>query len=98
CEALRISEGLVVESVGLKARIESMSPVSATTVVMARNSSSLLVMGRASLRRVRLAPIVAPERVMCKRQTPGARMDGRREIGVKTASGWNQMGAQRVLH
>jgi len=34
---LRISDGLVVESVGLKARIDSMSPVSATTVVMARN-------------------------------------------------------------
>ncbi len=37
-------DGLVVASVGRKARIESMSPVSATTVLMARNFSSLLGM------------------------------------------------------
>src|SRR5260370_30208159 len=45
CGGLRIRDGLVVASVGLKARIESMSPVSATTLVIARSCSSLLVMG-----------------------------------------------------
>src|SRR5208283_1986661 len=37
-----MSEGLVVESVGRNWRIDSMSPVSATTVVIARSWSSLL--------------------------------------------------------
>src|SRR5271165_4438833 len=37
-------EGLVVASVGLKARIDSMSPVSETTVLIVRNCSSLLGM------------------------------------------------------
>ena len=40
---------MVVESVGWKARIDSMSPVSATIVVMVRNWSSLL--GMAGLRK-----------------------------------------------
>ena len=39
-----MSEGLVVESVGRNWRIDSMSPVSATTVVMVRSWSSLLGM------------------------------------------------------
>jgi hypothetical protein len=64
----------------LKARIDSMSPVSETTVVQARNCSSLLVMDKPPWQVLRAA-IVARPRVIRKRQPPGARQMGADILG-----------------
>src|SRR5208282_6372673 len=92
--AFKISDGFVVASVGLKARIDSMSPVSETTVVTARNCSSLLVMDEPPSQ-VLPAAIVARPRVIRKRQPPSARQAGAAILGCFDPGGFRCSGRAR---